>query len=112
MSRAPIQVPEELKSEIESLKNASPLGCPLKIYEVIEGLIRYYRKNEATKEQEKARQETETVNLGPDIKESLVAFRQGMDLRSDADAVLFLLAHYQNSDKLDKDTFDLYRKLR
>lgn len=107
-ARSPIQVPEELKNEIESMKNRMYARTN---YEVIDKLIKYYQANEAQKARERERQKAEDINLGEDLKKELVQFRDQMRLNSDAAAVTLLLDHFKRSDKLSKETFDLYRSL-
>lgn len=109
MSRAPIQVNSETKARLDKEKERSYKFRS--VSDVIEDLLDYRERNEREREQERAIQKARMIDLGEEIKETFTRFREAWGL-SEAAAVEFLLAHWFNSDKLDKSTFELYGKLR
>ncbi|MEK5061814.1 hypothetical protein BK126_28275 [Paenibacillus sp. FSL H7-0326] len=111
MSRSTIQVPDELKVEIENLKDELKAKTT---YGVIESLIQIHKdflnyKHEI--KMEKARLEKETLEIGQDHKRKFVALKQELNLNENSSALEFLLHHYTTSNRLDKSTFELYRSL-
>lgn len=115
-TRTPIQVPEELKTKVDDLKEKFNAKTH---YEVIEKLIQSYhafnnyKEDQRLKdEEEKERQRREMVDLGEETKEKFTAFKNENKLLKDSSAAELLLHHFQVSANLDKTTFALYQSLR
>lgn len=112
MSRATIQVPDELKVEIENLKDKFNAKTT---YGVIESLIQVHKDFQNYKQEikkEKVRLEKEALEIGEDHKRKFVALKQELNLNENSSALEFLLHHYTTSNRLDKSTFELYRSLK
>jgi len=113
-SRSPIQVPDEIKNEVEGLKDKFHAKTS---YEVIERLLKYYHDNEAQKDVDRQKDEEAkrllrltTVNIGMELKPKYMEFCEEMGLR-ESYGVALLLSHYQNSDSISKETMKLYQKM-
>ena len=115
MARVPVQVPEEMKTELESLREKFRVKT---LYETIGRLM--VEQKRAEKEREEARSAAqrererviaEDVRLGEDLKGRLSSVANDLGL-SETLTIEFLLTHYERSDSIDKYTFHLYRGLR
>lgn len=114
--RTPIQVPEELKNQVEGLRE----GFHAKTnYEVIEKLIKHYQASVRQKEidrqereKEKQRREAEDLFLGSELKQQFTQYQEKVGLKSPGSAMKLLLEHFEKSDKIDKETFYLYQQLK
>lgn len=116
MSRTPIQVPIELKEELEELKKE--LYCS-SLHDVIVRLIQDREQNaENRKAQQKkieaelARQNKEDVNLGEERKLRLIEFQNEIGLASEGEAIDFLLEVFQSTPQIGMNAFKAYVKLR
>lgn len=114
-SRAPIQVPEELKETVEGYKNEFRAKTS---YEVIEKLIQSHEKRKdehnarrQEKAEEAARSEREDIFAGEDVKKSFEAFRKEMRLTS-TQALEFLLYAFEEQASISQNAFMFYRKLQ
>lgn len=108
MIRSPIQVPEEIKINIEGLKNKFYAKTN---YEVIERLIAYYEKNESEKLQKKKEEESKHIILDEETKQKYIAFKREMGFVKDRAVFDFLYSHFESSNSIGKETFELFRKL-
>lgn len=114
-ARSPIQVPEELKVNIEGYKDEFHAKTS---YEVIEKLVRSHetgKEYRAAVRQEKideaARKEREYIHAGADIKTLFDQFRKEMKL-TDAQALEMLLCHFNEQPNIGQVTFGLYRSFK
>lgn len=114
--RTPIQVPEELKSNIDDLKGKFHAKTH---YEVIEKLVNYYNSNEKQKEADrkqreldKQKQKQTMVYLGEKTKEQYVQLGEFLGLKSEASIAEFLLAHYHESPSISKEMIGLLVSLQ
>ncbi|MBG9568179.1 MULTISPECIES: hypothetical protein [Brevibacillus] len=116
MSRTPIQVPIELKEELEDLKRE--LHCS-SLPDVIVRLIQdknrnaEIRKEEQKKtEAERARQNREDVNLGEERKLRLIEFQNEIGLASEGETIDFLMEVFRSTPQIGMNAFKAYVKLR
>lgn len=116
MSRTPIQVPIELKEELEGLKRE--LHCS-SLPDVISRLIQEkernatMRKEEQKKmEAERARQNREDVNLGEERKLRLIEFQKEIGLASEGETIDFLIEVFQSTPQIGMNAFKAYVRLR
>lgn len=115
-SRTPIQVPEELKNQIEGLQGKVYAKTN---YGVIEKLIEFYHAfNKFKQDQhdkwanEKARQSHEMLQVGSDTKKVFNSLKDKLGLKSEEDLTILLLDHFNSADQMKKGTFNMYLKLR
>lgn len=115
MSREPIQVPSELKKELQKLKKQ--LHCK-SFPDVIKQLIDeremniWLRKEEQKhKDQENERIKREFVHLGAERKNKLVEFQKGVGL-TESEAIDFLIDVFNSTSVMGMDAFKSYVKLR
>lgn len=115
-ARTPIQVPEELKNEIDSLKDSLHSKTH---YEVIEKLVKSHHsyttfKNDQAKKwnDEKSRQQNEMLQVGSDTKKAFNLLKDKLGLKSEEDLTILLLDHFSSADQMKKGTFNMYLKLR
>lgn len=114
--RTPIQVPEELKSKMESLKDSMNAKTH---YDLIEKLIlrhnqfQKYQMDQAQKwNDEKLRQSEEMLQIGQAAKCEFEKLKQSLNIKEDTGLLAFLLIHYENSVQFDKRTMEYLRKLK
>lgn len=115
-TRTPIQVPEDLKNEVESFKDKLHVKTN---YEVIQRLIAYYNRNEQQKvedrkqreQQEEKRKET-MVYLGEEIKADFMLQGEMLGLKNEKSIGEFLLAHYHTSSTVGKEMLGLLVSLQ
>lgn len=115
MSRSSMQISNELKEKLESIKvesGASSLG------EVIEGLIQDNKNLEEKIEQERkqramdrGRVENEYIHTGENFKNELIRLSDDMRL-SESQLVEFLLHNYDGLNHVSKMGFAKYVELR
>lgn len=111
-SRTPIQVPEELKQDIDGLKEEIRVKTQ---YDTIQWLLDYYRRNEELEvqrhhqeQEQKARIEEEYIHLGAECKGRFVEFKERMGLKRD-DAVIDLLQdHWESSLEINQAVMMTY----
>ncbi|MMZ48171.1 hypothetical protein D1872_98320 [compost metagenome] len=83
-------------------------------YEVIEKLIQShtdFQKYKQEQNQEKLRIEKMVLEIGEEYKIKFAEFKNDLGLEKNSSVLEFLFHHYENSPKLDKSTFALYRSL-
>jgi hypothetical protein len=115
-TRSPIQVPEELKNEVEGLKDE--LRCKTS-YEVIEKLTRHYEAGKVYRieqvnkwQAEKERQAAEMLQLDEKTKKEFEALKVDVGLQADSSLVTFLMLHYLESPNVGKSAFEAFKKLK
>ena len=115
-TRSPIQVPEELKSKVDTLKDQFNTKTH---YEVIEKLIesyhafnRYKEDQRIKVEEEKERQRRDMIDIGPEAKAKFNELKIEMKLSKDSSLLELLLHHYGCSPSIDKSTFALYQSMK
>lgn len=115
-SRSPIQVPEELKTKVDDLKERFRAKTH---YEVIENLVHRHEAFNSYKEQqeakwsaEKLRQDQEMLQVGSFIKDACKSVKEDLSIKSDESLLQFLLHHYHQSNSFDKSTLMLLRDLK
>jgi hypothetical protein len=115
-TRSPIQVPDELKTKIDSMKERFYAKTH---YEVIEKLLSNFEKNLILNEKrivdqqaEKDRQKAEVIQLTTSIKKKYIDFQNEMGFKKETDVFEFLYEHYKNSKSIDKQTLKVYQELR
>lgn len=113
-SRAMVQIPEELKTKVEELKETFFAKTN---YEVIEKLVAYYERGERQKiedrqkrEAEKQYQQEEMIYVGADLKKKYLEFGQSLSFKSESTPLVFLLEHFKNSPSIDKRTLNFLAK--
>lgn len=110
-TRTPIQVPEELKNEVEAFKDKLHVKTN---YEVIEKLITYYNRTEQWKAEERKKREEQEQNrketmvyLGEKTKEEYMQLGEFLGLKSEPAIAEFLIAHYHLSGTFSKELLGL-----
>lgn len=114
-SRTPIQVPEELKTAVDGLKDQFHAKTH---YEVIEALIKQYeafqrfqRDQREKWEAEQRRQQAEAIQVGADVKSQFDAFAEDMGVKP-SQAIDLLLSQWSESPGIGHITFGLYRSFK
>ena len=107
-SRAPIQVPLEIKEQVEGMKGTLRSSTA---YEVIQKLIEHYHKSIKEANDVKSYQVSRMVEVGQESKRKFAKLRDDYKL-DDAQMLELLVHHLETSPSLERSTFDLYRKMR
>ncbi|NHN35553.1 hypothetical protein [Paenibacillus agricola] len=115
MARVTINAPEEVRDELQKLRDQFRIKTD---YETIERLMKEYRefqefrkRTEEEKANQRAKAESEMLVLGEARKKTYMALKKELGLGLDVSVLDFLLAHYENSPSIDKKTFDLFRHI-
>ena len=108
-SRTPIQVPTELRDELNEMSETLRVKTQ---YEVIQKLLAYYRRSEKEKNDLRAYQEQHMVDLGKDSKIRFKEIQQELGLRTEGAVFEFLGDCYHGSLQMPMVAFDTYKKMK
>lgn len=109
-SRAPIQVPGELKEELGRLQDE--VFHTKTLYEVIHKLIEYYDENEIEKKKAAEYQENSMLDIGIESKERFARLKEEMNFQRDNSVFEVLAEHWESSPNINKAVFTLSRELQ